>query len=166
MITVTIHSTSFDKFKRRIIKYLRYGKNDTQTSIEVGPAGVDSNPIEGMVALYASTPGTGDNYIIGYLQKDKIAAPGEYRIFSTDTDGALKAYAWLKADGKIHLNGNDDNAVRYKPLNQFNTDLKTFLITELGKIATGITGVGGVYTPGSPSSLSVTDCKIDEILTP
>lgn len=164
MINVKLLSTTFDNLKRRIVKVTGLGKNDTQTPIELSPFGVDSNPLKDMVAVMAKTEGTGDTYIVGYLLKDKLAAIGETRLFSTDEAGALKTYVWLRNDGKIELAGKADNLVRYKPLNDFTSELNQFLSTELAKIATGITAGGGSYTPGTPQFL-LTDAKVDELLT-
>lgn len=164
MNQVKIDSSSFDKFKRRIIKYLRYGLNDTQTSIEASAAGTDSSPIKDMVALYAQTSGTGESYIIGYLVKDKLAEPGEYRIFSTDDSGTLKTYIWLKNDGKIQLGGTADHAVRFSKLedgfNQLKSDFNAFLTHVHGSSGTPPT------PPAIPSIASISQAKINEILTP
>ena len=61
-----------------------------QTSIEAMPYGVDSNPIKDMVAVYSETTGKGETVIIGYLNKNLKAEVGEFRTFSTDSNGGRK----------------------------------------------------------------------------
>ena len=165
MIIVNVLSASFDSVKRLVVKFIRYGLNDTQTAIDVAPYGTDANPIAGMIALYDVTPGSGETFIVGYLVKNRMAAPGEHRIFSTDSNGNLKAYLWAKNNGNLELNGNADNAVRYAPLNTELSSFKTVMQAELVKIATGIIAGGGTYTPGT-LSLDISASKIDTVLTP
>ena len=67
-------------------------------------------------------------------------------------------------DSFLELMGNSDNAVRYSPLD---TELQLFkdaIQGELTKIQTAITGLGGVYVPGT-LSLDISGAKIDEIKT-
>lgn len=164
MQIVKIISSEIDKLNRRVVKFLRFGKSDVQTALQVSPFGLDSGPTKDMVAVYSQTSGTGETVIIGYINKKELVEPGESRLYSTDSNGELKFYVHLKKDGTMWLNGGDDNLVRYIPLNQFVNDLKQFLTTELGLIATGITTGGGSYTPGSPT-FDISDAKINEIKT-
>lgn len=161
---VTVFSSSFDSLKSRVIKFLRFGLNDTQTATEAVPFGMDSNPVKDMIAIYSETSTMGEAVIIGYINENQLADPGETRIFSTDSSGGLKTYIWLKADGKIQLGGTADNSVRWKPLDKFSDDLKQFLNIEMAKIAIGISAGGGSYSPGTPN-FDVDDAKIDEIQT-
>src|SRR5687767_2696330 len=102
---IKIISTELDKVNRRVAKFLRYGKNDTQTALQAGPYGVDSNPIRDMIAVYAPTSEKGDTVVIGYINKNQLAEPGEYRIFSTNVDGQVQASVHLKANGVIVITG-------------------------------------------------------------
>jgi hypothetical protein len=162
--TANVNSTSFDILKRRLVKALRFGKSDTQTPLEVAPYGTDANPIKGMVAIYGSTQVQGQNVVIGYINKEQLAAVGEHRIYSTDSDGGLKFFVWLKNDGTCELGGDADNAVRYSPLSSELTTFKNAIQAELVKIQTAITSVGGVYTPGT-LTIDISNSKIDEIKT-
>ncbi len=157
-------STSLDSVKRRITKVLKHGKNNVVTGLESAPYGIDSNPIADMRAIYSITEDTGKKVIIGYINKNQLASVGENRIYSTDSDGALKFFIWLKNDGTCELGGDTDNAVRYSPLNTGLQQLVSDLQAQLTLIATGIAGGGGSYTPGT-LSLDITDSKIDEIKT-
>ena len=98
MNIVKVFSTEVDSKLRRLIKFLRLGKSDVQTAYQAGSYGMDSNPIKNMVAIYAETGKIGDTVIIGYINRDQLAEPGEIRIFSTDDDGGLKSYVWCKKD--------------------------------------------------------------------
>jgi len=158
-------STSIDKVSRRLVKILRFGNNDVQEPFQANNFGVDSNPIAGMVAVYSATSENGANVIVGYLNKNQMANPGEIRIFSTDSDGNLKTYLWLTADGEIKIGGDIDNAMRYSPLKDELDNFKTQIQAELVKIATGITGVGGAYVPGT-LTIDISGAKINEIKTP
>lgn len=164
-MNITKVISTFVKDQIRIIKVLRYGKNDVQTGREASPYGIDSNPIAGMEAIYAETSGKGDKVIIGYINKNKVAAVGEYRIFSTDEDGNLQFFIWLKADGTCQIGGSADNAVRYAPLAQALGNEKLAINVELAKIQAAIAGLGGAYAKVD-ISLDVSSAKINQISTP
>jgi len=162
MKILSVTATSFDNLARRVVKVWN-GKSDTRTAIEANPHGIDSNPVKGMVAIYAKTEMDGNEYIIGYLNKECLAEPGETRIFSTDENGTLKAYSWHKADGNIEFNGDADNLVRYAALN---TDLQNqvnAINAELAKISTALNGIiPGIY-PMQPITLDISSAKIDDL---
>lgn len=170
---VKIISTEFDNLSRRVVKLLRLGRSDVQTSLEAGPYGVDSNPIKNMVALYIKTGEKGKTVIIGYINKNQQAAPGEHRIYSTDTAGVEKAYAWLRADGTIEINGDDDNMVRYSELKTAFDELKSdfnALVTKYNAhVHPGVTAGGASTAPttssGSSSTADMSGAKIDEVKT-
>lgn len=158
-------STSIDNLKRRIVKALRFGKSDVQTSLEVGPYGIDSNPIKDMVAIYAESAIKGDTVIIGYITKNKIAGIGELRTYSTDVNGVEKFYTWLKNDGSLELGGNIHNLVRYSTLNTSLQSEVNLINVELGKIAAAINAIApGAYVP-TPISINIDSSKINEIKT-
>lgn len=162
MFITKLISTQLDSVGRRISKVLRFGKHDVQTGFQVAPYGIDSNPVDGMRAIYSLTAQKGKTVIIGYINVDQLAKSGELRLFSTDDAGDLKFSIWLKDDGTCEVGGNTDNLVRYTPLNQGLQDFKIAMQQELAKIAAGIASAGGSYTPGT-LSIDVTNSKIDEI---
>jgi hypothetical protein len=162
-IITTISSRVVNSIRQ--IKFLRFGKDDIQETEDISPYGTDANPIKGMTAIYAQTSVQGEPVIIGYINKNQLAEPGEHRIYSTDANGELKAFIWLKADGKIHLGGDADNAVRYSKLKDTIDSINSFLNQQLPLIASGIATGGGTYTPGV-ANFEVTAAKIDEIKTP
>jgi len=157
-------STSFDIVKRRITKVLKHGKDNVVTGLECAPYGIDSNPIADMRAIYSITEDTGRKVIIGYININQLAGVGETRIYSTDSNGVLKSFIWLKNDGTYQFGGTADNAVRYAPLNTGLQQLVTALQSELALIAAGIATGGGSYTPGT-LNLNITGSKINEIKT-
>lgn len=138
--TVKVISTKLNSIGQRIIKFLRYGLSDIQTAEEYGPHGFDSNPVKNMIALYAETGQKGETVIIGYLVKSKLAEAGEARMFSTDADGALKTFIWLKADGTMQLGGTDDFAVSFNNLK-----------TEFNELQSKWNAFAAAYVPGSPA---------------
>lgn len=170
-------STKFDDSKRLLVKFLRMGKSDVQECIEVSPYGTDSNPIKDMVALYTPTGETGKNAIIGYINKERLTKPGEYRIFSTDENGALQTYVWLHDDGTMEIGGDADNMVRFSELETAFNQLKD----DHNALAQKWDAFCSAYTPGSPSTVGtpptlasstvgqstadISGAKIDEVLT-
>lgn len=153
MQTTKVISTLHDAMNRLLIKVYRYGTSDVQTPLQANPAGIDSNPIKDMVAVYAATDDKGTKVIIGYLNKNQLSQPGEARMFSTDADGNIKTFVWVKNDGKIQLGGTANNLVFYAAMNDAINKTLIGLVPqlqlELTKIATGIVAGGGTYTPGT-----------------
>lgn len=160
---VKVISTAIVK-AQRIVKVLRYGTNDIQTASAVAPYGVDSNPISGMIAVYAPTVDIAKKVIIGYINKNALADVGEYRTFATDADGNVQFYTWLKKDGTYEIGGAADNAVRYSKLNDGLQSAAGDINTELGKIAAAISSLGGTYTL-TPLNLDISASKINEVKT-
>jgi hypothetical protein len=158
-------STDFDKLKHRIVKFLRFGMNDHQTSKQAAPYGVDSNPIKDMIAVYSATSETGNSVILGYLNKDMVAEPGEIRLFSTETDGGLKAVVFLKKNGHIWLNGAADNLVRYNKLNQNIQAFAGSINAELVKINTAILALGGTYQI-QHVTVDIQESKVESVKVP
>lgn len=177
MITVVkMISNSYDSLGRLISKFQRMGKADIQEVITVGPFGVDSRAIKDMVAIHAQTGVSGESVVIGFINKDCIAAIGENRIFSTDENGVLSTYIHLKNDQTMEVGGNTDFMVRYSELeNAFNelkndhNDLVTAFNSHMH--ATAATGPPSIPTPipssipATPSTADITGAKIEEIKT-
>lgn len=172
---VKVISTELDSLQRRVIKILRFGKGDFQTPDQIAPHGIDSNPVKDMIAIYAPTEQKGEAVIIGYLNKNMLAAVGETRLYSTDADGALKIYAWLKNDGTMELGGNAKHLARFEELksgyDQLKTDLNN-LITAFNSHMHATAGTGppspptpGAGIPATASTASIDAAKIDEIKT-
>jgi hypothetical protein len=146
----------------RILKVLGYG-NTALTADECSPAGIDSSPVKNMVAVYSETEEAGDRILIGYFNKNVLAAPGEIRLFSLNPgNGNLSFYAWLKNNGTMELGGNENNIVRYTPLESGLNEQDNLINTELEKIAIAIGLLGGSYVPGTIST-DISTSKINEI---
>lgn len=145
----------------RILKVEQYG---VKTADFVSSFGEDSVALVGSTAIYADTGNAGDKVILGYINKNQLSKvkSGEKRIFSLKEDGSLSIDIYLKNDGKIELGGNEDNLVRYEALNNSLQDFVAKLQVELTAIASGLSGVGGVYIPGDVS-LDASTSKIDEL---
>ena len=177
---VNVISTSFNSLNQRIVKILRYGKKDIQEPWEAAPFGMDSNPIKGMVAIYAPTMDKGKSVIIGYLNQDQLAGVGENRLFSTDEDGNLSFYVWLKGDGTVEVGGDTDNMVRYSELKSGFDELKSDFNSLVAKFnshihpAAGIDSITGApvtvtvtptATSATASTADISGSKIDEVKT-
>lgn len=113
MNLVKVISTELDDISRRIVKFLRKGKGDVQTAPECAPYGIDSNPVKDMIAVYGQTGVKGKQVVLGYINKNQLAAVGENRIYSTDSEGTLSFAIHLKADGTCEIGGTADNLVRF-----------------------------------------------------
>ena len=164
MNTAKVNDSKFDKLKRRIVKFLRFGKSDVLEAVEVSPYGTDSVPVKNVIAVCSETS-TGKPVVIGYLNVERKADVGEHRIYSTDSNGGEKFYVWLKNDGTCEIGSNADNAVRYSKLNDELTAFKNLLQAELTLIQTGIASAGGSYSP-STLQLDISPAKINEIKVP
>jgi hypothetical protein len=165
MFSGIVNSTSFDNLKRRLVKFIGFSKNDVQDHPESMPYGLDSNPIQKMVAIYAHLGNGGRTVVIGYINQNQLADVGEMRIYSTDSNGSLKTYVWCKNNGDLYLTGTADNAVRYSKLDQALQDQKDKINGELAKISTAIAAVGGSYELNEVT-IDTTPAKITNIFTP
>lgn len=177
MITVVkMISNSYDSLGRLISKFQRMGKADIQEVITVGPFGIDSRAIKDMVAIHAQTGVSGESVVIGFINKDCIAAIGENRIFSTDENGVSSTYIHLKNDQTMEIGGNTDFMVRYSELENAFDELKNDhndLVTAFNSHmhATAATGPPSIPTPipssipATPSTADITGAKIEEIKT-
>ncbi len=134
-----------DKAKRSL-KVLQFG---AKTAQQIAAFGDDSAPLKDMVAIYSKTSEMGDSIIIGYINKNQIALPGEKRIYSLQKDGSKAADIYLKNDSTIEIGGNTDNFVKYAPLDNALRKQDAAINSELTKIATAITALGGVYVPAA-----------------
>jgi hypothetical protein len=164
-------STEVDSLQRRITKFLRYGKTDVQTSQQVAPHGIDSNPVKDMMAIYSQTEEKGKTVIVGYINRNVLAAVGENRLYSTDSSGELSTSIWLKADGTIELGGSAKHLVRFEELktgfDQLKSDFNAF-ITAYNSHMHPTAGTGAPSPPtvtGTSSTASIDSSKIDEIKT-
>lgn len=157
----------------RLIKFLGKGLSDVREREQVLPYGFDSNPIKGMVALYAETTEKGKSVIVGYLNKNQLADIGENRIFSTDENGSQQFYIWLKNNGTCEIGGNTKHMVRFEELetgfNQLKTDFNNLVTIFNAHVHSGVTpGVGSsavTPTQGVSSNADISDSKINEIKT-
>jgi len=171
-----IISTTRDATGRLIAKFLRNGKNDVQEVVMSMPPGIDSNPIKDQIAFHEETGVSGESVLIGVLNKDGEALPGEIRIYSTDDSGELQIYLWVKKNGTIEFGGSAGNLVRFQELetgyNQLKSDFNS-LVTAFNSHmhATAATGppVPPTPIPGSipttPSTADISGAKIDELKT-
>jgi len=148
---------------RRIVKILRYGKSDIQTSYETAPFGVDSSPIKNMRAIYSPTAERGKSVIVGYINENQIAENGEVRLYSTNSIGISQTYLWLKSNGNIEIGGNTKNAISFTELQLVLTNYNTNLMFELTKIQSAIAAVGGAYTPSQSLIIDISAAKVNNV---
>ena len=159
MITYSKLKSSVIENGKRILKVLQFG---TKTAKECAPFGFDSAPLENMTAIYGETSNAGESVILGYINKNQLAEPGESRIFSLDSTGVVKAYFFAKNTGEIHINGNEFFAVRFDPLNSALLDQQTKINQELTKISISVAALGGSYI-NTPLINTFEGCKSSTI---
>jgi len=163
--------------KRRIVKFLRMGKNDIQTSLEAMPYGFDSVPVKDIRAIQLQTGTKGKTVVVGYINVNQLEAlkGGESRMFSTDTDGVLKFDIKLLGDGTAEIGGDVDNMVRFNKLktafdelnDKFNSHLSNWNAFANAYVPGSPTTVGlpPVALPSTSSTADINPAKIDEIKT-
>lgn len=156
MTLIQVIETDLDDAGSRVVKFYKFGKN-VHSAKQAAPFGVDSNPIEGMIAIHTNTSVDGKPAVIGYINPDQVAEVGEMRIFSTDSDGELQTYIHLKNDGTMEIGGNTKHMTRFEELkvgfDQLRTDFNAHV------------HAGNGVPPTTPSTASIDDSKIDEIKT-
>lgn len=155
MITFSKFSDSVIEKAKRILKVSQFG---AKTADEIAPFGVDANPIKGMTALYCDTTNSGESAVVGYINESQLSDNGEIRIYSMDSNKAVKSFIWLKNDGTVEVNGNTYSMVRFEPLKTGIQNTDTAINTELTKIAIAITSLGGTYVP-TPISTNIDASK-------
>ena len=159
-------STTFCKYKsfeiqqgKRILKVEQFG---IKTASESLPFGIDSCAIENMTAIYVNTSNDAESVIVGYINKNQVAQAGETRLFSVDGSGSVVGYVFLKNDGTLELNGNTYTSTRFEPLKTCLNAQDNLINIELGKIATAISGLGGVYVPGTVTT-NIDNAKSEDV---
>ena len=161
---IKVISTEIIGKGRRAIKSLRLGKKDIQTPVQAASFGSDANPPANLRAIYLRTGTKGDTVVVGFINVDQLAEVGENRQFSTDENGNLIFETRMRNDGTFEIGGSVDNLIRFAKLDTEMQALAASINTELAKIATGITGVGGAYVPGT-ITINISAAKIDELKT-
>lgn len=143
------------------------GKGNVRSAGEIAPSGVDCGPASGLTALYATTGNNGDRVIIGYVNTNQLAQPGECRIYWTDANGNEKGKIWGHNDGTVEIAGtsgivNANHATQYEALN---TEL-TLYINNLNASLTAMGSTwGGTWVPPT-TPLDLSTAKATKILIP
>ena len=146
--------------KNLIVKILRLGASDVQTSKQISPYGIDSNPVKDMIAIQAETSIKGENVIIGYIGKQHITKQGELRLYSTDENGVLKSTVYLKNDETLELMGNSNFAVKFNELQIAFDELKLKFNTHIHPATAGTTS-----PTVSQSTANISAAKNEKIKT-
>lgn len=165
MITFSkISSSSIVNFFRSF-KVKQFG---VKTADHVSSFGDDSAPLKDMVALFAETSNNAEPVVIGFINKNQLAQPGEKRIFSLQSNGALSADIYLKSDGTIEFHGNQKNMVRYQELetafNELNNKFNA-LVIKFNAHSHAANGSAPPATPAESSTADIAPAKIDNIKT-
>jgi len=159
-ITLAKVRDSFVEKGKMIIKALTY--KGASTAKQIGPFGIDSNPMDNYTAIYADTTNINESVIIGYINKHFITEKGEIRIYSLDANSTVKSYVYAKKNGNLELNGNAFTGVRFESLEIATNNNDALINAELAKIAVAITSLGGTYTV-APVSTNLLNTKSETV---
>ncbi|MCM8906786.1 hypothetical protein [Tenacibaculum finnmarkense] len=164
MITFSKFYEATLKNLKRILKVNQFG---VKTAVESMPFGEDSSPIKDMTAIFAETSNNSEPVIIGYINKNQIAGPGEKRMFSLKENGQISTSIWLKADETMEVGGNTDFAVKYSGLESAFNKLKDDFNAHVLKYNSHIHPSIGATTPNtsSASTADISSSKNDKIKT-
>lgn len=156
-------------------KLLKSGKSDVQEVKTASLPGIDSVPLEDDRALYEVTDLSGENFVIGFLVKNRSAEPGEVRFFSLNDQAQEQIFLHLKKTGEIHFGGDSKNLTRYQELETAFNELKekhNDLVTAFNAHMHPTAGTGlpspptpGPGIPATPSTADITGAKIDKLKT-
>jgi hypothetical protein len=164
MITLSKVRSATVEAGKRILKVLQYGP---KTATLASSFGDDSNPTNNLSAVYAETGETGEPVIIGFINENQLAAIGEKRLFSLDSEGNVAAYMWLKNDGNLELNGDTDNMVRFSELKAAFDQLRTDFNNHVTLYNTHVHPSVGAPTASTstPSTVTIDAARIDNVKT-
>jgi len=173
-----VDSSILNKLKQRVMKLL--GAKAIYTAEDYAPHGTDSVAPKGTTAIYIKTEADGDECVIGYLIKNRVAEVGEHRLFSTDANGLFKFNVWLRADGTV-LMGDSENpatyanfAVKYNELatefNELKTKFNALVSSYNSHVHPYVNGTtpaatGTTATPATASAANITNAKNAKIKT-
>jgi hypothetical protein len=121
---------------------------DPRQGYNVAPFGFDSVGTQNLQAVYADTANNRYPIILGWLNTSVVAQEGESRMYSTDSNGGVVGYVYLKNNGELNLLGDSNWAVKYTELaSQFNELKGKFndLVSKWNAFCTD-------YVPGSPTT--------------
>lgn len=159
------------------IRYLTlraYGKTDARTAPEAAPYGVDSNPVAGLQAIYIKSTIDGKAACIGYINTQQLSEVGEMRLFSTDDEGTLQTYLWLKANGDILMGGDTNFAVMFNELktefNKLKTDYNNLVTsynghTHILTLSAGTGTAAPTVSSGASNTSNIDNAKNPKIKT-
>lgn len=79
------------------------GGSANATAPHYSSPGVDSAPLPGDYAALEDSTGVGEEFCAGYADTANagLAAPGEVRLYSRASTGAVQGDVWIKGDGTI-----------------------------------------------------------------
>lgn len=174
MKVVKVISSKFNEAGQMLTKLLKSGREDVQEVKTSSLPGIDSVPLKDDIALYDTSDVSGENFIVGFLVKNRKAEKGEVRFFALDENAAEKIYLWLKNNGEIHFGGDTDNLIRYKQtadsINELKDDvnnLKNIFSTWVPAAGDGGAALKAALGPyfATPLQQDISSAKIDQFKT-
>ena len=162
MKVTKVISTTKNNLQQLLTKVLKSGRSDVQEVKTASLPGIDSVPLADDIALYEETEIVGENFIIGFIPKNRVANPGELRIYARDTNGTEKIYLYLKDDGTIEFGGTAKNLVRFQELETGFNELKG----TVNDMVEAWNLFCSSYLPGSPTTVGTPPTLSTSTITP
>lgn len=167
-VIVTIMA-KLEEANKTLIQANRYGNSDIVEFEEATPFGFGGNPPKGTPLVSVKTDR--GNYVIGALTAKKKIEAGESIQFAMDKDGKeIVSHVITLNDGTVHVNGDDDHAVKYSKLEDWANDLQSKfndLVKQFNTLlgsasAAGIPVVSGAI-PATPSTAQISPAKSNKV---
>ena len=117
MIAVTKVIENIIEGGKRLIKFSKFGENDTAKAYRVNEFGSDSSIPDGYKAIYIETSNSSEPICIGYINEIIIDElnKGDKQIYSTDEEGAeVKSFVKLLNTGDAEINANNKAKIELK----------------------------------------------------
>ena len=159
----------------KIIVNLIRGQNHTRTGNNVAPYGYDAAPLPGMKAVAVDVNGNECGAVIGVIDKDRKAKPGETRLYSNhgcevylNAEGqvCMKSNVAVIIDApEVHLGGSDESLVTYSVLEEKLKELKqTFMTHKHTAIGLG-SATSMIIDPLASDFLDISKAKTKKVKT-
>ena len=144
-------------------------KAENVTATIYSQPGEDSRPIPGDSMAFIHGDNIGGKVAVGFLDtvNAPVSSPGEKRLYSRNSSGAIQAIVYFREDGVLEVNGNTDFAVSFNQLQVILTQLATDINANLTAIATSLGSVPAPtpYVP-VPIVIDLTPAKISTVTLP
>ena len=123
------------------------GAGNIVTADHTDSVGTDCPPVVDDYAVLAPLPGAGSYAVVSYavVTAEFLAAPGERRTYSRDTEGVIAAQTFLKQDGNVEITTGPNSFIMKKDGSvDITTENATVSIKPAGDVELSNDGGGSV----------------------